>query len=758
MSPGTVSTVRFGDNSVAEIRHRLDPSSPRENNSAPTPGVDDTPYIRFAIDQLTRDEEITGEGRQGSVVATDYPVDRLVGDEGLGYFSQAPKPTSATATTKPATTKPATTKPATTKPATTKPATTKPATTKPSLTKPAMTTKPTTRPPPSPQYRPSKPERLIAVEPGAEDQRYQSLDYVPVVLRTGALVGFTLWCLLMVAAIASCNVSSQRNHGLWDYDGVGGSRYFVFEFLPQLLAILLVIWTFVIQAAIYRTIPFSMMASERQQDGVLQHLPILPQNFVLPDFSHFKHGEPLIGLSVWIFWLLNWFAVPLASCLFQPQYQILDAQGTWRWSAVQPVGWTLVALYSLLVIASVLLMFRFFLSWTGLRWDPVSLADLIPLIQRSNILPEFDRSEVTVTMRDFLPSRVLRLGYWRTADSGEMVYTIGAEDPPDSDQFLRPSRPTTAEKRPRTAGQGPVDLEQGAVLRDEFFERSLRTPFVRYRWIVWFLEDTFILAWIVIVLVLFIAFVLVSFLRGGIQHGFLPLLPTLPDPNGFSASNFLYSFLPSLIGNGFFLAWQPIDVYFRALQPFASMSGEGTSAENSLLLSYPACLPIEVTVLAFVARHYKVAWVSFMSIASLTLPVLSGGVFIALYYPSEGQVRISACLPAFYALVVFCAIYMLSFLVIWPRRPRYLPHDITTLADLISFLYPSSLLADKLLREPASKVDLVTRLVISAPGEKKSPAYGFGIYRGSDGKDHLGIDRVHIPGRTDMIIASPPAS
>ncbi|OXV08153.1 hypothetical protein Egran_04084, partial [Elaphomyces granulatus] len=118
VSPVTISTVRFGDNSVAEIRRQLDPSSPSpptdvpENNSAPTPGVDDTPYIRFAIDQLTRDEEITGEGRQGSVVTTDYPVERLVGDEGLGYFTRQPKPTSATSA--PATATTATTaKPAT---------------------------------------------------------------------------------------------------------------------------------------------------------------------------------------------------------------------------------------------------------------------------------------------------------------------------------------------------------------------------------------------------------------------------------------------------------------------------------------------------------------------------------------------------------------------------------------------------------------------------------------------------------------------
>ena len=35
--------------------------------SPPTPGVDDTPYIQFAIEQLTRDEDIMGTRRAGAV-------------------------------------------------------------------------------------------------------------------------------------------------------------------------------------------------------------------------------------------------------------------------------------------------------------------------------------------------------------------------------------------------------------------------------------------------------------------------------------------------------------------------------------------------------------------------------------------------------------------------------------------------------------------------------------------------------------------
>lgn len=61
---------------------------PRKHISATTPGVDDSPYLRFAIDQLARDEEVAGVGRHGSVVSTrsDYPVKRVVPDENLGYY------------------------------------------------------------------------------------------------------------------------------------------------------------------------------------------------------------------------------------------------------------------------------------------------------------------------------------------------------------------------------------------------------------------------------------------------------------------------------------------------------------------------------------------------------------------------------------------------------------------------------------------------------------------------------------------------
>lgn len=63
------------------------------DTTSTTPGVDDTPYIRFAIDQLTRDEELLGPRRRDTASEVSYPVDRIVPDEGLGYYRHGERST-----------------------------------------------------------------------------------------------------------------------------------------------------------------------------------------------------------------------------------------------------------------------------------------------------------------------------------------------------------------------------------------------------------------------------------------------------------------------------------------------------------------------------------------------------------------------------------------------------------------------------------------------------------------------------------------
>jgi hypothetical protein len=56
------------------------------DSAPPTPDIDDTPYIRYAIDVLTRDEDLNRSERPRTANSEDsYPVDRVIPDEGLGY-------------------------------------------------------------------------------------------------------------------------------------------------------------------------------------------------------------------------------------------------------------------------------------------------------------------------------------------------------------------------------------------------------------------------------------------------------------------------------------------------------------------------------------------------------------------------------------------------------------------------------------------------------------------------------------------------
>ena len=594
----------------------------------------------------------------------------------------------------------------------------------------------------------------MPVEPDEDSLQYPRLNFLPRPLRFLSLVVLIFCCLLMMAAVIFCNVRSSRHPGLLQYDGVGTGRYFLFQYLPQSLAILIIISLFIIQSAVHRILPFSILALGRstRNTGILHGLALFPTNFLIPNFSFFKHGEPRLGLCFVIFWL-SLFTVPLQSSFFQTRYYTVDQHGFWMWTAVQPVGWTLLVLYVLLAIALLLLLLRFSGRNTGLRWDPESLADILVLLHRSNILSDFAGSEIHRASPIEHGSKNYRLGYWTTSNRpNEAFHSLGEMDAPDRGYHSRGGK---AKATYGSADSEKYDLEGQRPIRLDSLQTDIHSSAVRYRWTPWFLKDTFVVAWVVTAIVLMMAFVVVSFVHHAVERGFLPLLPAPTTPGGFSPANFLFSFLPSLLGMILFLGWQPIDLYFRALQPFANLSSlGGTTAENSLLLEYTACLPVEVTIRAVIAGHYKVAWISFISLVSITLPVLSGGVFTAQFFVATQDVRMAASMPGYEALVVFVIVYVLSFLAIWPTRKRYLPHDISTLGQLISFIYQSKLLGDYAFREPKTKVDLVTRLLGLTRGEKSSPKYAFGVYRGNDGREHLGIDRLQRPGSGEMLITT----
>ena len=565
---------------------------------------------------------------------------------------------------------------------------------------------------------------------------------------------YVILLLLILIGLLFSGIWSGRYAGLYQYTTFGGSTYFVFEYLPSLCGVVMLLWLFQIQVAVQRISPFiamaSMSATARSQGPLME---VQPTGFLLPKIFYFRAGQPLIGVCMFVTWL-QIFTVPLLTCLYNVYFYGAPETGSWRWTTVQGVVWTLFVLYLLQVVAVITLGIWINRQRTGLRWDVRSIADLMTLLERSNIIADYAGSETFASPRAFrqrLSSRSDRLGYWHTSNSPlEPFYALGEEGAETRRYSLERGRIREKEiaerssfppETPTTPGVGEttVDIESG-----EGFAR------VRHRYLPWFLQPPMVLLWCILAVLLYLTFLIASFVNRAVVHGFAPLTKVAPTAAGFSATNFTYSFIPAIIAQFLFLAWLSVDYAFRRLQPYAAMSthpDHGAKVSDSLLLDYPARMPFSTTLAALFAKDIRVAWFSLLSLISATLPILAGGCFWAQFYVSEQQVRVAVNPPAYYALCTFLALYAFTLpFVFVGLRKRKLPHAVTTIAEQNSFLYQSNLLGEGRWRAPiGSKPELVARLVVATNNYERSHGgegrFFFGRFIGKDGKTHLGIER-----------------
>ncbi|KAI5860713.1 hypothetical protein GGS23DRAFT_579998 [Durotheca rogersii] len=507
---------------------------------------------------------------------------------------------------------------------------------------------------------------------------FAPLTYKPRVLRPVSLTLLALLCLLMIAALIFCAVWSVSRVGFTPYAGtIYGGQYFLFRMLPPLLAITLLIYAQCVIATAFRVRPFSAMAADdrrERQDAVF--LSLYPKSFLWPQLSGSWH----VWLPTLNVWLLN-FTIPLQSCLFT----VILVDGTWTWATVQGVAWTLVALY----VSFFLSVGVMFIDWqdrrTGMMkgWDIRTIADIIFLVSQSNSLPQYRGLETAATrgsMRQRIGGTAERLGFWSAPSIPEhgMWYGIGVATDENGLETEKPGSQAWDNRRPREKAGLIADPEVGDVSAD---------PAVRYRYLPWCFRDAQIVVFAIACSALVVALLVVSFLDAtDVRDGFLPRLSAAPTEGAFSAANFLYSFLPSLIGLLLFLVFQSLDLTLRILTPWGQLARpEGSRAETSLLLDYAACVPFGSTFKALRNKHWRVAFISLLSPLFALLPVLGGGVFMALT-PSSGTVRMYPNLPAFAIILALLILYVVGVVCLIPYRQQFrLPHAVTCLAEIISF-------------------------------------------------------------------------
>ena len=771
-----------------------------------TPGQDDTPYIRFALDQLTRDEEVRGSRRypgessgtqtyQGATIqpvrTRDQPVqtrDQQQGD-GSSFFGGG-LATAATGVAGVAAVGAGAIGLARSTDRNEE-----------QSQQPSQRWREPSRPFNERPQRPSnEPPVVRNREPNLfvpisnDGGLHAPLEFLPGILRPLQLICFLLLLVVLLALLLLCAIWSLVHKGLIDYGTFGDGNYFVFEYLPTLLGMLLFLWLVQIEVAVYRIAPFIAMASSSEksrEEG--PHLPLCPKTFLLPYLGHFKAGQAIPGFFMVASWLQIW-SIPLLASSFNVYYFGSGSSAHWRWTATAGVIWAAIGLYIILLFAVValVLFLRGSGRHTGLQWDPQSLADMIVLLERSNAL--------SLTEDDHLRHDAPQLGYWRTSRGGpDVLHTYGVADRAARRYSLENGRIREKIAPPPEPRSRFSDLDDPEMGKEQRHSREKMLPkhvsiddegeVVGGRAIPWFLRPSAALLWAIIAMVLLLAFLIISYLPSTrVSDGFAPAVPSAVSLLGFSGTNFLYSFVPAVLAMLCFLGILDIDYAYRRLQVYAALlEHDGKLAEDSLLLSYVADLPGFAMASALVNGHWKLAIISHGALAAAAIPILGGGCFWAQFYVPSQSISVYAHMPGFYALTAFVVIYAFTYLFVFPNQgirdiDRELPrgNGAMTFQDMIGLVHQSKMLDDVAFHAPVNKTALVTRLLSAPPGasappgiasndeaaESKAsladsvrgfgrarqqadpisstevPSYSLGRYLGRDGREYVGIDRL----------------
>ncbi|ODA83260.1 hypothetical protein RJ55_01772 [Drechmeria coniospora] len=668
-----------------------------------TPGVDDTPYIQYALEALTRDRSCPSHptspslGRSPVLHRQPTPIEAVasvtVSQPEPTYDGQRPV-SSLRHDTPP-----------------------EPAT----ASAPAPTTL-DTRPLASGQWIPVDRNTIQTIDP--RGQTYPPLTFKPRILRPFSFMTLMTLCILMIAALVFAARFSDKNTGLTPYPGtIYSGQYFVFRILPQLLAAMILIFSQSIVTASLRVLPFTIMAREDPAERYLALFQNLyPKSFLRPQ---------LVGpWQVMVFDLATWAAaltIPLHSAAFTCIY----VDDVWIWAPSKGLVWALVLLYAFLLAAAAISMSFWFNQWTGLRWDMRSIADLIPLLSRTNTMGGYKQRPVG-DLKTCLHQRCFdRLGYWQTGEelNGGIWHAIGTS-------VQQPPGHGTEANEQEAKRRGSHDLSLGSRHVADSAPGGSYLPLC--------LRDGPLVAFAATTGILLLAMLVASFLpQTRLEAGFSPMLTAKPTPASFSLANFVYSFVPACLGMILFMLFQIFDQSLRIVQPWGDMvQADGAIARRSILVDYAACLPLQVTWRALVNGHWRVAVTSLMALLFIFIPVLAGGLFTALTTP-DAQVRMFPSMPVFGVLLAFLFLYVACLCLLMPRRSQFmLPHAATSAAAIISLCSADDLIQDAAFQEVRSHGDVKARLGVGRGDDsREETVWFFGLLPGRD-EQRLSVRRM----------------
>lgn len=272
--------------------------------------------------------------------------------------------------------------------------------------------------------------------PTEQLQGFPKLDYKPFQLRTWFLtvsILFFAGCFSALAVLLKLSLNKES-----PFRPRNTYYYFAARYVPTIIGTVTAILWRSILSTLARMTPYISMATDRKGvTGTPALRSIQSQYFPFIHVTQLVKNGHLLLLAGYI---TNWFVVFLTP--FKSTYitgdlslsQILDSgtnvlNDTPTVTVSEVVSYVLLLIYGVLIFMTLTITIRLWSRKTGLKWDPVSLADQMQLCYGSNLLRAFKDSEQKdyKEFREHFNGLQLRLGYWKNSD-GDIRHGIDVVD------------------------------------------------------------------------------------------------------------------------------------------------------------------------------------------------------------------------------------------------------------------------------------------------------------------------------------------
>ncbi|KAF5381413.1 hypothetical protein D9757_009070 [Collybiopsis confluens] len=552
---------------------------------------------------------------------------------------------------------------------------------------------------------------------------FPALNFRPFPIRTWFLAVICVLCLMVVAGIIAVDRKAESVSRTFCTADRG--QRLAWEYGPMIIAVITkLIWRSVF-GALSRMIPFFSLA---RATGTSEKKSLRTTYAFVGNSSRgaLSNHHYLFGVFGWTRRVILLALAPLKSAFVLATPYNPETDRCQEFHVSHAIAMILATVYCVLAILGALVLVRLYGRSTGLKWDPVSIADKMALFHGSNAL-----QDIIYVDKDSELSRChYRIGYWHVTESVPNLAPSchGKENPfvwygiarmkASSDvghRFLYHDCPQNF-SLPISLGIHHSKSSSGSVPHQG-------SIFTFFRIFLWFSTTI-------------TSIVLLSKLSVSGKPVTLSLTST-------SSTFFFRAFITFVIAS-LSLVWINVDLSRRAAQPFLGMYDFARPASENILLHYSSDLPGIVTWNALVNRHYKVAYLSILSLFVRTIvPILFGTLFtITPIDENTSVVAISSQWKAAVSIAILL-VYLFSIPIGWPLPLQPLVYSVQSISDLLKYCYASDLLRDSVLCMQGStttRKHLLCKLFLA------EHRYRYGEYIGTDGKEHLGFD---ISGRMD---------